>query len=73
MTREDKTEPYMDYIRRLAPNSLARKVKLADIDDNLDPNRPIPDKALSKELRARYLEAREYLLAFDDPENSEHS
>ena len=73
MTREDKTEPYLDYIRRLAPNSLARKVKLADLDDNLDPNRPIPDKALAQELRARYRMAREFLLEFDAPGNSEHS
>lgn len=29
-------EDYMDYIRRLRPNALARRVKLADLADNMD-------------------------------------
>lgn len=32
-------EPYRDYIDRLAPNAVARVVKLADLRDNLDPRR----------------------------------
>jgi hypothetical protein len=73
MTREDKAEPYMSYIRRLALNSLAKKVKLADLEDNLDPARPLPDKALETELRARYREAWNYLSGFKDPKKLEHS
>jgi len=68
LTRDDKGQDYMTYIRRLNANPLAKKVKLADLDDNLDPNRPIPDKALAEELRTRYREAREFLLAFKDLE-----
>ena len=32
--RED--EPYMKYIERLRSNKIARKVKLADLEDNMD-------------------------------------
>jgi (p)ppGpp synthase/HD superfamily hydrolase len=64
MTRSDKSEAYMSYIARLATNPLARRVKLADLRDNMDPNRPIPDVALAQELKARYTEARMFLLGF---------
>jgi len=30
------SEPYMDYIERLRSNSIARKVKLADLEHNMD-------------------------------------
>ncbi len=30
------TETYADFIDRLAPNALARQVKLADLEDNMD-------------------------------------
>jgi (p)ppGpp synthase/HD superfamily hydrolase len=32
-------EPYQDYIRRVAEHSLARKVKIADLEDNMDLSR----------------------------------
>jgi (p)ppGpp synthase/HD superfamily hydrolase len=32
-------EPYLDLVRRAARNALARPVKLADLRDNLDPQR----------------------------------
>jgi (p)ppGpp synthase/HD superfamily hydrolase len=35
LTRRDG-EPYADMIERIAPNALARRVKLADLADNLD-------------------------------------
>jgi (p)ppGpp synthase/HD superfamily hydrolase len=35
LTRRDG-EPYADMIERIAPNPLARRVKLADLADNLD-------------------------------------
>jgi (p)ppGpp synthase/HD superfamily hydrolase len=35
LTRRDD-EPYADMIERIAPNPLARRVKLADLADNLD-------------------------------------
>lgn len=69
MTRSDKSEAYMSYIARLATNPLARRVKLADLRDNMDPNRPIPDAALARELKARYTEARKFLLGFKPLKN----
>jgi len=35
----DKAEPYQQYIERLAKNRLATRVKLADLNDNLDSRR----------------------------------
>lgn len=35
LTRRDG-EPYEDFVERIAPNALARRVKLADLEDNLD-------------------------------------
>lgn len=35
LTRRDG-EPYADMIERIAPNALTRRVKLADLADNLD-------------------------------------
>jgi|WetSurSiteA1Bulk_404760.scaffolds.fasta_scaffold65344_1 GTP diphosphokinase / guanosine-3',5'-bis(diphosphate) 3'-diphosphatase len=69
MTWSDRSEAYMSYIRRLAPNPVARRVKLADLADNMDPNRPIPDAALTRGLKARYTEARKFLLKFKPPKN----
>lgn len=39
MLTQQKGEPYMDYIGRIASHSWARSVKLADLDDNMDPVR----------------------------------
>lgn len=36
-----RRETYVAYIRRLAENPLARRVKVADLRDNTDPRRPI--------------------------------
>jgi (p)ppGpp synthase/HD superfamily hydrolase len=38
LTRRE-SQPYMDYINKLKVNSLARKIKIADIEDNVDPQR----------------------------------
>ena len=38
VTRRD-TETYEEFIDRIAPNELARRVKLADLADNMDPSR----------------------------------
>ena len=48
----DKAVPYLDYVRALAPNELARRVKLADIRHNMDDTRLGP---LSEEVRQRRL------------------
>jgi (p)ppGpp synthase/HD superfamily hydrolase len=57
-------EDYPVFIERVAQNPIARAVKLADLDDNLDPDRlaALPAKH-QKRLRAKYEPARERLLA----------
>lgn len=55
-------ETYMDFIERIKPNVIARYVKLADIDDNLQDQSALdPDEAAF--LRKRYERAREVLNA----------
>lgn len=54
LTRQDG-EVYADFIARCSLNPIARKVKLADIDDNLAPWR---SSSLTESLRARYEAAR---------------
>jgi (p)ppGpp synthase/HD superfamily hydrolase len=53
-------ERYYQYIIRVGRDQLARTVKLADLDDNLDPTRALPPHEIG--LRLRYEIAREYLL-----------
>ena len=35
----NKNEPYMDYIRKIKSNEIARKVKMADLSHNMDVSR----------------------------------
>lgn len=50
MLTHDKSVPYMEYIRNISRNPLARKVKLADLNHNSDLSRlpEINDKALRR-------------------------
>ena len=59
-----KDEPYMDYIRRIWTNRLARDVKLADLEHNMDLSR-LNGKATEKDLERveKYKKAREILMA----------
>jgi (p)ppGpp synthase/HD superfamily hydrolase len=56
-------EAYEDMIERVAANPLARHVKLADIEDNLDPKRQVSADSVAADRRARYEAARKRLLA----------
>jgi (p)ppGpp synthase/HD superfamily hydrolase len=58
-------EPYDSMIARVAANPLARRVKLADLEDNMDPTRQIdgPDGA---EHLAKYQTARRRLSEIED-------
>jgi (p)ppGpp synthase/HD superfamily hydrolase len=51
--RED--ESYKTYLKRCAQNPLALRVKLADLEDNTDPNRILP------ESNERYIAAQRFL------------
>ena len=63
MTHDDSV-PYMDYVKALAPNATARKVKLADLAHNADLSRL--DAPTEKDLarREKYLQAIAYLEAY---------
>ncbi len=56
-------EPYEKMIDRVAGNPLARCVKLADLEDNLDPNRQVGGDPEAEERAEKYRAARERLLA----------
>jgi (p)ppGpp synthase/HD superfamily hydrolase len=60
MTHDDSVD-YMDYVRALAPNAVARKVKLANLRHNADITRL--DAPTEKDLarREKYLKAIELL------------
>jgi len=53
----DKPVPYMEYIEKISGNPLAKTVKIADLQDNLDPNRQFEGRDDTK-----YTEALAYLL-----------
>jgi len=55
-------EPYEEMIERVAANRLARQVKLADLADNLDIDRPVPPGSAADKRHARYIAAHTRLL-----------
>lgn len=55
-------EDYFDFIRRAAVNPIARAVKIADIRDNLNPDRQIADPEQTEALGACYSRALEMLM-----------
>ena len=67
LTKRDG-EDYRAFIERVAQNPIARAVKLADLADNLDPDRlaALPPEEQQR-LRAKYEPARERLLASREP------
>lgn len=60
MTHDDDTE-YMDYVRAIKPNPIAKVVKLADLNHNSDLSRldVVDEKALKR--REKYLKSIELL------------
>jgi (p)ppGpp synthase/HD superfamily hydrolase len=64
--RETEKDDYMAFVSRAARHPIARKVKLADITDNLDLTRlrTITDRDQAR--IERYREARAWLLSLDD-------
>lgn len=53
-----KGEDYEEYVRKVAKNAKARKVKLADLDHNTSPERA---NGLNDRLRSKYRLARKIL------------
>lgn len=58
----DRSLSYMDYVRTIKGNPLAKKVKLLDLEHNSDPNRPLKDPIKKAALMERYAEAKKILL-----------
>ena len=63
---KESWEPYMVYIQRVGENPLARKVKLADLEHNMDLGRlhSITDK--DRERTEKYKKAYDYLKSIPD-------
>lgn len=62
-----KDMPYMEYIQRLAPNRLARRVKIKDLGHNLDISRlhgTVEDR-FKKKIFDKYLPAYHYLRIYE--------
>lgn len=57
VTRRPDTGPYAEYIERVARNYLARRVKIADLLDNLDPERAARLPARMEGIQIRYFRA----------------
>ena len=55
-------EPYDAFIRRVGHNDLAREVKLADLEDNMDMSRLPRVTEVDEERYRKYLRAHGYLL-----------
>ena len=68
LTHEDDV-PYMEYIRRIKSDPIAKEVKLADIKHNSDQSRFAGAEGISEkkleQLRKKYASALEMLLAED--------
>ena len=64
LTRRD-SQPYLDYINKLTENSLARRIKIADIEDNIDPQRMGRPSENDLEKLSRLLEAMRTLKGHD--------
>jgi hypothetical protein len=58
---EREGEDYEAFIRRVAPNSIARQVKLADLRDNCDLSRIAQPTAKDYERIEKYRRAIAYL------------
>ncbi len=58
----DKNIEYLDYVRGVKSNPIAKKVKLLDLAHNSDPTRLVNGKEKSASLLERYAKAKAILL-----------
>lgn len=54
--------PYLDYVKRLSADPIARKVKIADLTHNMDQSRMPEGKNVNQERTHRYRTALSFLL-----------
>jgi (p)ppGpp synthase/HD superfamily hydrolase len=64
LTRREE-EPYADYIGRIGNHAIARRVKLADLSDNMTNNRGVDSRTEERARLKRYREARASLLTME--------
>lgn len=60
-------EDYETFVLRAAANAIARKVKLADLADNSDPQRSVDHTERGRARLERYRRAAEVLSEIDQP------
>ena len=60
--------PYMDYVKKLAEDPVARAVKLADLQDNADPLRQSEWTERVEKRMKKHLTAYRYLIGEELPE-----
>jgi len=58
----DETVPYMEYVREIAKNPIAKQVKLADLKHNSDTTRLDVVDEKAEKRNAKYAEARAILM-----------
>lgn len=61
----DEPVPYMEYVRKIAQNPIARKVKLADLAHNSDLTRLDEVDEKARKRVAKYAEARGFLMEYE--------
>lgn len=64
----DSSDDYLEYVRRLCKNPLARKVKIADLAHNSDETRlssVTPDPAQLKHWRTKYAAAKKIIQEYE--------
>ena len=64
LTKRER-EPYEDFVRRSVGNELARAVKLADLEDNMDPRRSPASSQQEIDRHAKYVRAWRFLKGLD--------
>lgn len=61
-----KDEPYSDYILRVSKNPIARRVKIADLEHNMDLSRiPNPTEKDFKRIETKYKNNYKFLKSFE--------
>ncbi len=60
-----ENEGYEDFVKRLAPNRLARRVKIADLEDNMDARRLAGFTSKDSKRFAKYIRAWRTLKALE--------
>ena len=73
ITRKPKEDPdrlpYQEYIENLAHNNIARRVKMADIKHNMNPDRIAKLPKCNGDIVNRYSRALKYLQEYEDYSN----